>query len=154
VFFITGLWHGASWNFIIWGLFHGLFLMIERLGFDKILNRMPKIIGHIYTLLIVMIGWVFFRNEDLDKCILVIQKMFYFNTDNTGIYTIGYYMHLKTWITMFVGILFAFPIHRFVFPSFQLKRTIPYDIVYFGLFILSLLVLSASTYNPFIYYRF
>ena len=154
VFFITGLWHGASWNFIIWGLFHGLFLMIERLGFDKILNRMPKIIGHIYTLLIVMIGWVFFRNEDLDKCILVIQKMFYFNTANTGIYTIGYYMHLKTWITMFVGILFAFPIHRFVFPSFQLKRSIPYDIVYFGLFILSLLVLSASTYNPFIYYRF
>lgn len=154
VFFITGLWHGASWNYIIWGLFHGMFLMIERLGFEKVLNKLPKVLQHVYTLLIVMIGWVFFRNEDLTKGMIVLQKMFFMHSANTGIYTVAYFMHYKAWISMLLGILLAFPIHQILFPKFQWKPSIAYDIVYFGLFVVSILFLSASSYNPFIYYRF
>lgn len=154
VFFITGLWHGASWNFIIWGLFHGLFLMIERLGFEKLLNRLPSIVCHVYTMLLVMIGWVFFRNEDLNTCLIVIQKMFFVHAENTGIYSLGYFMHFKAWLTLLFALMFALPIHSYVFPDFQSKKSISYDIIHLGIFILSLVVLSASSYNPFIYYRF
>ena len=154
VFFITGLWHGASWNFIIWGLFHGSFLMIERLGFESVLKKIPKFFRHIYTMLVVMIGWVFFRIDDIDGCIIILQKMFLIDTYTTGIYTLGYYMHLKTWITLLLGIVFALPIHKYLFPFFQTKPSKAYDLVYLVLFIMSLLVLSASSYNPFIYYRF
>ncbi|MCB1615707.1 MAG: MBOAT family protein [Pseudomonadales bacterium] len=66
VFFLCGLWHGASWNFVIWGLIHGAFLVIERLGFDKILQRLWRPVRHCYTLLVVLVGWVFFRAETLD----------------------------------------------------------------------------------------
>src|SRR5690554_7029994 len=65
VFFLTGLWHGASWNFVIWGLFHGFFIIIERLNIIKVPTRF-YVIGNIYTLLIVMIGWVLFRSENLE----------------------------------------------------------------------------------------
>ena len=154
VFFLTGLWHGASWNFIIWGLFHGLFLVIERLGFDTLLQRIPIWFRHVYTLLIVMVGWVFFRVENLEDCWNLLQKMCYLLPSNSGIYSVGYFMHFKTWLTLLVAILFIFPVHERYFSSFAHKAYWVYDVVYAGLFILSLWFLSASTYNPFIYYRF
>lgn len=154
VFFVTGLWHGASWNFIVWGLFHGVFLMVERLGFEKVLNRLPALVGHLYTLVVVMTGWVFFRNENLNDCLIILQKMFLLSSDTTGIYTLSYFMHLKTWITLGVGIVLAFPVHKILCPEFQFRKSLFYDLIYLSLFILSLLFLSASSYNPFIYYRF
>ena len=60
VFFITGMWHGGTWNFVLWGLFHGLFLIIERVGFDKVLSK-SRLIGHVYTVLVVLMAWVLFR---------------------------------------------------------------------------------------------
>ncbi|MGD8338870.1 MAG: MBOAT family protein, partial [Desulfobacterales bacterium] len=67
VFFLCGLWHGASWNFVIWGLLHGLFLVIERLGFEKILNRWWSPLRYLYVMLVVCTGWVFFRAENLSS---------------------------------------------------------------------------------------
>lgn len=154
VFFLTGLWHGASWNFIIWGLFHGMFLVIERLGFESILQRIPVWLRHVYTLLIVMVGWVFFRIENLDECWNILQKMCYLIPSNSGIYSVGYFMHIKTWLTLLVAVFFVFPVHKQFFPAFPEKAYWVYDAVYAGLFVLSLWFLSASTYNPFIYYRF
>lgn len=66
VFLATGVWHGASWNFVIWGLWHGFFLIIERIGFWKILNKFPVFFQRIYTLLIVGIGWLMFRTENIN----------------------------------------------------------------------------------------
>jgi alginate O-acetyltransferase complex protein AlgI len=63
VFFLCGLWHGASWNFVVWGVFHGAFLIIERLGFSNVLEKSPRILRHAYAVLVVMIGWVFFRAD-------------------------------------------------------------------------------------------
>lgn len=154
VFFVTGLWHGASWNFIIWGLFHGLFLLIERLGFERGLQKLPVWVRHVYTMLVVMVGWVFFRTENLDEALIILQKMAGFLPEYTGTYSIAYFMHISTWITLFAGILLVFPLHRIVLPDIHLRPGILYDLVCLGLFVLSLLFLSASSYNPFIYYRF
>ena len=65
VFFLTGLWHGASWNFIIWGLYHGCFLIIERLGLKSLLDRAPRPVQLLYVWVVVLIGWVWFRAESL-----------------------------------------------------------------------------------------
>ena len=78
VFFVTGLWHGSSWNFVIWGLFHGAFLILERLFLGRILKNLWRPLQHIYTLLVVIVGWVFFRIENLSDAILLLKRMFLF----------------------------------------------------------------------------
>ena len=79
VFFLTGLWHGASWSFVIWGLFHGVFLIIERLNIIKLPSKL-NILSRIYTLLVVLVAWVFFRAETLEYSINFIAKMFSFSS--------------------------------------------------------------------------
>ncbi|MFZ0133944.1 MAG: MBOAT family O-acyltransferase [Desulfobacterales bacterium] len=75
VFFLCGLWHGASWNFIIWGLLHGLFLVIERLGFDKALNRSWPPLRNVYVMTVVCSGWVFFRTDSLSAALHYLGAM-------------------------------------------------------------------------------
>ena len=75
VFFLCGLWHGASWNFVAWGLFHGAFLVIERMGLGKLLASLPAAFGHVYTLAVVLVGWVFFRAETLGQAIEFLRAM-------------------------------------------------------------------------------
>lgn len=75
VFFLTGLWHGASYNFIIWGLFYAVFLIIERMGFKKVLEKIPRVFRHLYAVIIVMIGWVFFRADNLTGAIQYIKDI-------------------------------------------------------------------------------
>ena len=76
VFFLCGLWHGASWNFVIWGLFHGAFLVLERLGLGAALKRLPPVARHGYLLLVVMVGWVFFRAETCPSASVYLRAMF------------------------------------------------------------------------------
>ena len=76
MFLLTGLWHGAAWNFVFWGVFHGCFLILERVGLGKALDRCPKVIRHLYTMLVVIIGWVFFRAENLAAAGNYIAGMF------------------------------------------------------------------------------
>lgn len=79
VFFLTGLWHGAGWNFIVWGLFNGLFLLIERnKAVHTFMEKMPALIRHIYALLVVMVGWVFFQTETMEDAFIYLGKMFSF----------------------------------------------------------------------------
>jgi len=76
VFFLCGLWHGASFNFIVWGLYHGLFLVIERVGFGRWLEARGAFVRHAYVLLVVMVGWVFFRSPDLSSSLVYLRAMF------------------------------------------------------------------------------
>ena len=76
VFFLTGFWHGASWSFVFWGLFHGTFLVIERLGFERLLKKIPGVFSRMYMLLIVMVGWVFFRIEAFPDAAAYTFKLF------------------------------------------------------------------------------
>ena len=95
VFAATGLWHGASWNFVGWGLFHGFFIILERLGFGKLLEK-SKILSRIYCLLVVIVGWVFFRANDTGTAIEIIKRMFMPWQYNSGNMILGVIMNAKT----------------------------------------------------------
>ncbi|MDO4568580.1 MAG: MBOAT family protein [Clostridia bacterium] len=156
VFFFTGLWHGASWNFVVWGLFHGLFIMLESYRVIKT-DSWPKALRHIYTLLVVVIGFVFFRAETLEAAAGVIAAMFSFNFAGIA----G--AHLSTVITPIVACAFAAgciasaPVaSRLAVRGDRGARAL--EIAKFAaalaVFALSVLALSTSAYNPFIYFRF
>lgn len=158
VFAVTGFWHGASWNFIFWGLYHGAFLMLERAGFDKRLAKAPTWLTHFYTLLVVLVGWVFFRAADLPAALVYLQKMAGFGPISTIVaYSLSYFMTPEIGMTLVLAIVFSGPVyHRF--QAFEgLKNrfvTVVYSLVLFGLFVMSVMYLAADTYNPFIYFRF
>lgn len=162
VFFITGLWHGASWNFIIWGLWHGLFLVIERIGFDKILNRVPRFFQHLYTLLIVSIGWVLFRADSLEQAIRYLKNMFslFTNKGDNIVFKFNDYIDANNILTLLLAMVFIFPI----FPYFReklesiIRKKAIIEYGYYTMLLLFLIFLIATqtiaTYNPFIYFKF
>ena len=166
VFFLTGLWHGASWNFIIWGLFHGLFLVIERLGFSKILTKIGRPINHIYTLFIVLLGWVFFRADDLEHATKFIYAMFGGGTVDSASWMFNELFHDEVTYILYIaligssGIFMAIPkiIERFLPISYHgiashcIQFVKPISLLI--LFLLSLMKLATDSYNPFIYFRF
>ncbi len=158
VFLVSGLWHGASWNFVIWGAYHGLFLILERLFLKNVLTKLGKPFSVIFTFFIVMLGWVIFRIEEFDTAMLFYQKLFAFNFDmiqlkgNQEFFTI-----------LMIAIFFAFftiskkgqALHDRVFFSYYSKRfKLSVFTVSSVLFILSVSALSTSGFNPFIYFRF
>ena len=158
VFLLSGLWHGASWNFIIWGVFHGLFLILERLFLLKIYDKTGKIISTIITFLIVVIGWVYFRVEDLSQANHIIKTMFSFNFDDGK-----FALHNDFYFSLSIAIFFSF----FAFIPFtkniQAKvygenHTIASNIALLSisvvLFYISLSYIAALDFNPFIYFRF
>jgi alginate O-acetyltransferase complex protein AlgI len=163
VFLLTGFWHGASWTFVIWGVYHGVFLLVERLGFDKILNFVYKPIRIAYTLLIVMIGWVLFRSETLEAGKAFIGKMFFLGEQNDlKIYAMEF-LNNKAVFVLLVATFLAFGFGRWIVD--KLKATMNSggsavalhfvkSIVAFSLLLLSILYLAGNTYNPFIYFRF
>ena len=159
VFFVTGLWHGASWNFIVWGLFHGFFLLIERAGLAARLKQWPAAVGHIYTLLVVLVGWVLFRSADLGGAVAYLGRMAGLNGSEPVAYSLPYFVSKSVVGTFALGILFSMPAHRVLqrywqqLPSRNLQ-TIGYVAGLFSLFLLALMSLAANTYNPFIYFRF
>jgi alginate O-acetyltransferase complex protein AlgI len=168
VFFVTGLWHGASWNFIIWGLYHGLFLLIERAGLSKWLERIWSPIAHLYTLLVVLVGWVFFRAETLPAGLHYLQKMAGTGPTNSSpvLYPLAYFLNTEVIVTFMIGVVLATPIFHYfqrwrskldsiiLFRSMRYLLDSLYATVLFGLFIAAVMYLAADTYNPFIYFRF
>jgi alginate O-acetyltransferase complex protein AlgI len=169
VFFLCGLWHGASWNFVIWGLLHGLFLVIERLGFEKILNRCWSPLRHLYVMLVVCTGWVFFRTENLSAAIHYLAAMAGLNPSldlqQQPFVQVDFYIRLA----IAAGILFSTPVLRPLRGSIEgiigIGRPKAADVLSGSigilntlalavLFYASVLFLAAGAYNPFIYFRF
>lgn len=166
VFFLTGLWHGASWNFVIWGLMHGCFMVIERLGFGKILNRLPNILTHLYTLFVVVVAWVFFRAEDMSSATGMLQSMF--GLSNNALYRLNMFFNNEVLFAFIVGLImsvngFNFILKNFVRILFKsnirnqstkvFMRNIK-SVFLLIIFLYSAMVVSAGSYNPFIYFRF
>ncbi|MGE7624058.1 MBOAT family O-acyltransferase [Viridibacillus sp. NPDC096237] len=157
VWFFTGLWHGANWNFIIWGLYFGLFVTLEKLFLLKWLKNRMSFIGHMYTLIIVLIGWVFFEFENLSVAMNFIGTMFGFNQsvflDNKTLY------YLTTNFMLFIVLAICstpFPKRAFVYFKEKLKLpgAIGIPVFYVVLVVLSTAYLVNDTYNPFLYFRF
>lgn len=159
VFLVSGLWHGAAWNFVIWGAFHGLFLIIDKLfylKFSKAIGRIPSII---ITYIVTLVGWVLFRAESMSQVAFYTKKMFVM--DFHGIH---YYFSPEFWSMLAVGSFFAFftltkfglKVEQKVFysESFQVKANLSMSAITVVLLLLSVSSVTSSGFNPFIYFRF
>ena len=169
VFFLCGLWHGASWGFVVWGLFHGSFLIFERLRVGKWLTAAPQPIKHGYTLLIVLVGWVFFRAEGLRHAVGFLAAMFGVARGDANVQHLGLYLNGVVFTALVAGVLGSTPIcHwlRLMFAGWCAQRESRTRSVLDGLvkvgmlvalgtvFLVSSMMVAAGTYNPFIYFRF
>src|SRR4051812_1626918 len=110
VFFLCGLWHGASWNFVVWGLFHGSFLVMERIGLARAVRRMWTPLRHVYLLLVVMIGWVFFRADTLAGAVAFLKAMAGLTVPAVSPYTIAWDLPVHVRPALNSGIVGSRPI--------------------------------------------
>lgn len=153
VFFLCGLWHGANMTFVIWGLYNGLFLILERLFSGNLLARVPKIITHIYAVLVVLIGWVFFRADSLSQAFDFLSVMFGLsNLDKESICQ----AQLLNYIALVVGCIIVF-LKLKQFNSSNTQEAVTHNYAYlvnFVLIFVSVLVLYFGAQNPFIYFNF
>ncbi|WP_067730227.1 MBOAT family O-acyltransferase [Oceanobacillus damuensis] len=166
VWTLTGFWHGASWTFMAWGLYYGIIISLERAGLKKILSRLWSPLQHLYVLIIVMVGWVFFRADNFTYSYEYLQSMFFLNEVGLIDYTAKLYLHDKAYLLL-LGITFSLPVYPWFINKLSqyeanrrlrpLAVTIRYGIgpfLYMFLFTLVTMFLVNSTYNPFIYFQF
>ncbi len=159
VFLLTGFWHGATWSFIFWGLFHGIFITTEKIGLNKILNKVPKIFSWIYTMLVVIIGWVMFRIEILQNAFDYIKKMFGFGiSTNDNFFS---YINKELIIIMILATISSttfFEKINLKLIKNSLANTNIYKIIinfiFIFMFLYSIIYINSGSYNPFIYFRF
>lgn len=157
VFLVTGVWHGAAWTFVIWGLWHGLFILIERaIRNKKWYINIPNIIKHIITMLIVILGWVLFRADNLEQAMGFIKTMFGFNNPTSLTFEYIYFINKKFIFWMVMATLGSMPFVANKLKkysgrkSFEILATIGISI----LFVISIIFVVNSTYSPFIYFQF
>lgn len=156
VWLLTGFWHGASWNFVLWGVFYGVLLMAEKLFLLKWLNKAPAVVGHIYTLLTVLLGWVLFAFDDLGKGIAYLGVMFgggaFVNSE--AIYQLLSYLPL-----LLICAAASTPLMKKGYEKLCRKcgqgLVLTADTVRVaGLMLMSVAYLISGSYNPFLYFRF
>ncbi len=156
VWLLTGLWHGASWNFILWGVYYGVILIIEKVFLGRIIEKLPKVLQHIYALFFIIIGWVIFRVEDFSQMGIVLQKMFTWQASSIIDNIVLNFDVFSSLPYILIGIIGSMPLWTKV--REKRKQTNSYLIVSnlwsFGIFMLSICFLLVATYNPFIYFRF
>jgi alginate O-acetyltransferase complex protein AlgI len=166
VFFLCGLWHGAAWTFVIWGLLHGLLLVVERLGLGRVLASLPAPVCWAYTLLMVMVGWVFFRAESVASAWAILQAMAGFGAAEPTPYSAAWYLTPELALALLAGAIGSAPVvpalARLVAPEFDgamapvLPRAWAVGTVVAVALILavSLTQVALGAFTPFIYFRF
>lgn len=167
VFFLCGLWHGASWNFVIWGMLHGVFLVLERIGLGQLLERKVGLVRHAYALFVVLVGWVFFRSDTLSGALFYLRAMAGLGAAGDRQYHIGIYLNNEVLLVLMLAIVGATPITKLLqqwgqAPTRRLNQKLfvaaNASLFKMGyllcIFLASMSYLAAGTYNPFIYFRF
>lgn len=156
VFILCGLWHGASWNFLIWGVFHGFFLVLERGGWGRVLQSLPSAASHVYTMFTVMIGWTIFRAEDLSQAKVFLAAMFGAAQGHPTPLSFSYYMGPDIVTATLLGILFSTPLWSWLLNKMKqpVIPTLVNNVALICLLVLSVASVASSTYNPFLYFRF
>ena len=164
VFFLTGLWHGANWTFIVWGMFHGLLLLLEE--FIPLIKKLPKFLGHIYTLLAVTVGFVVFRADTIGEAGLFIGKMFSGFDFSAGAMSFSVQALTPYFIVMLIAaIACSGPLHKLTkrVSELEVKENLTSQekllqtasfILAFALLAWCIIRLAGGSYNPFIYFRF
>lgn len=154
VWALTGFWHGASWNFIFWGLYYGILLILEKFVYGKYLSKLPKVFGWVYTMFIVIIGWVMFNLTDYNDMLNALYMMFAFiKTDWVGAVAENSDL-LRGIIYMPLGIIFMFPVAKKISLPQNAFSEIILNIGTIILFAVSIVYITSTSYNPFIYFRF
>jgi alginate O-acetyltransferase complex protein AlgI len=156
VWFLTGLWHGASWNFILWGLYFGVLIIIERLGWGKILEKLPAAVSTLYTFLLVVFGWVLFDIDGLSPVISYLKAMF--GGAGKLIDEKSQYLLVTNLVLFAVCIFASTEIFQKILANFQPKKpkliSIAAPAVQLILMLFCTAYLVNATYNPFLYFRF
>lgn len=158
VWTLTGIWHGASYNFILWGLYYALILLVEKLFLSKYLEKLPNIVKLLYSLLLINIGWVIFRIENLSDLLQILNNLFIFKESNWLELFKANAMLIVSIPYIFIGIVFSTPIdkwfHNKVEKSDSILLTLIEDLILGIVFGYSIMLLVSNSYNPFIYFRF
>lgn len=157
VWFCTGLWHGANWTFILWGLYYGCLLLLEKFFLREKLEKLPKPISHIYTLLVVLIGWVFFMSPNITTAFSTLGKMISIGT-TTFANNQAKFM-LKSYFILFVlAILLSTKVYDriqiFVYNQYKMKAVYTTWIIYIILIIVCIAFIVGGTYHSFLYFAF
>lgn len=157
VFVVSGFWHGAAWNFIIWGAFHGIFLIMDRLFLLKFYEKIGKYPSVAITFFITIIGWVIFRATTLHQVLYYTKALFTFDHSD-------YYVNEQFWFILIIAIIFSFTtlfkrgllIEKYIFyqETYTNNQAIKMGLLIFFLLILSTMAIVSSGFNPFIYFRF
>jgi alginate O-acetyltransferase complex protein AlgI len=158
VFFASGLWHGAGWTFVIWGLYHGLFLVIERAGFSKVLDKIPAVLRVAYSFLVVAIGWLFFRADTLTQASTMFKALFSFNWGSLRFPIDAHfasYLVLAFVCSFFVLLPGGNTFKEKMFAENNRGFSMLWQVCIIVLvFTYALAALASNEFNPFIYFRF
>ena len=162
VWFLTGLWHGASWTFVIWGLYYGFLISLEKLFLGKLLQRLPRVFRHIYLLLIVLIGWVFFRVDNIIQGVSFIRVMMGLGPNSMINNSVLIYLN-DYWYIVIASVIFSTPI-AVKFRNFAMEMNgkplqnnlsfLLYGLILVVCMFMVIVLLSSYSYNPFLYFRF
>ena len=154
VWFLTGFWHGAAWNFIIWGLYFAILLILEKLVLGKYLEK-TKVFKYIYTIFLVVISFVIFNSNSLNEVIISLKNMFGFNNlkfiNSETIYHVRNYL-----VILIIAIISATPLLKNIFNKLKSNKVIDsLEIIYYFILLITITAfLIDSSFNPFLYFRF
>lgn len=157
VWILTGFWHGAAWNFVIWGLYYGILLILEKYVYGKALQKAGAVVGHIYTIFVFVLGWLIFASESLSSLGANFASMFGILGTPFANETTWYFLRTNA-VLLLVCILCSTPFVMNLFTKIASRKGFGFKLVgticYAALFIISIAYLVNATYNPFLYFRF
>lgn len=158
VWMLTGMWHGAAWNFIVWGIYYGVVLVLEKYVWGAIVDRWPSVLQHIYALVLVLVGWVFFFSPSLGAAF---RYLFAMVGGGAGFASKEvFFVILTHWLFYLLAVIGSTTIGSRLLRAIlnvsenHTVRTVIMLIVFFGMLAISVAYLIADTYNPFLYFRF
>ena len=159
VWMLTGLWHGAAWNFLFWGLYYGILLVLEKFVWGRKLERLPSAAKHIYSMVFVLIGWVFFFSPSLGYAFNYIGVMFGAGASAFADKQALFYVFTH-WLLYLIAILgssaLGLNLLKQIIGGFNSARIrkVAAGVVYISIFLISVAYLVTETFNPFLYFRF
>ena len=153
VWALTGLWHGAAWNFVLWGLYYGVFLLLEKYLWGRYLERLPGWVGNLYTMFFVIIGWVFFSNTDLGAGLAYLGSLFGVGVAGFANATTLFYLK-SSLLLLVICIVCSRPWAYRWYKRVAGQRPVAAAVINAVLLLLSIAFLVYDSYNPFLYFRF